>query len=93
MRALHRLRGEDDVVEGGELARHGRLLFGPEGLESLQIFAGDAPAGVEVGGADGLELLAQPARADTEVDAPAGEHVHGRDRLGREHRRAVRARP
>ena len=90
MWSLHRLGCEDDIVERDEFARHGRCVGGPERLEGFQKFVRDAPSGIEVGSADGLEFLAQPTRADTKVNAPSGEQVHGRNRLGREHRRTAR---
>ena len=87
---LRRLGVKDDAVERGEFTGHGRVLGGPKHLEGLEKLVRDTPSSVEIGGADGLEFLAQPAGTHPKVNAPPGKTVHGRNGLRREHRRAAR---
>ena len=71
-------------VDAGEVDV-GAVVLGPvlvpEGLHGLDELVGDGAAIGEVG-PDGPELRLQVADADAEREAPAAEHVQGRDLLG-----------
>jgi hypothetical protein len=74
MWALDRLRVEAHGVEAYERAVVARYLVAPEAAHGLQVFAAPPTAMLE-GNAEGLELLALPAHADTELDPPGGKNV------------------
>jgi hypothetical protein len=64
-------------------------VVAPQAPAHLEVFVGHATAHARVG-ADGGELLAQPADADAEDDAPARQRIERRDQLRRDDRVAVR---
>ena len=90
MRLLHRMREGRDVGEIGIVAGEARRVLGPDRLEDAEIFVRDPAPLVEGRQAHRLELLAHPAHAAADRDAPAAQQVGRRELLGRQHRVAVR---
>ena len=80
-----RTRAQDAVGERGELALEGGLILAPEGTHGTDRVVG-ATTPLGEGDADGVELLLEPADADAESHATAGEHVEGGQLLGQDHR-------
>src|SRR6266436_4080127 len=75
MRLLHGLGFEDDTVELGPIAVEPRRLFGPELAKRPQIFVGHGTAGGKRGRHRSVELCLEPAGADADEEASAGEDV------------------
>ena len=63
----------------------GDRRFGPQRAADLQCLVDAGSAGVEVQ-PDGVPLLAQPARADPEVEPAARDDVEGGGRAGADER-------
>ena len=80
---------EQHVGEAHVLAAIGGRVFGPQLAEGLEALVGDLAALLERG-AQQLELLLHPARAGADDQPAVGEHVDGRQHLGRQHRRPMR---
>ena len=90
MRLLHGLRLETDIGESDMLAVELRRILGPEFNEGAHIFVGHCSTRIEVRRVDGLELLAHPARTDTQRQPATRENVDGRENLGGQHGRSMR---
>src|SRR5688500_9118583 len=71
MGLLHRLRQTLDGIEAVERALERGRAFRPQRLEDAQVLVADGATTVEVGGAERLELLAQPAYAHPHRHPPA----------------------
>ena len=81
MRLLHRLGPGPARLEGREFALVAGFVCSPERLHGLDPVLHDPKSGLEAG-AVVLHLLRVPARTDTEVEAPAGDQIEARHRLG-----------
>ena len=91
MRLLHGLGAEPASLEVGELTVVLEEVVRPDPLHDLDRLAHvRMPLGEDVGGTRGGELLGHPARADADVDAAAGEVVHGRHLRGEDAGGAIR---
>src|ERR1700730_12178733 len=77
IRLLQRLRVRADLWKTAELALKFRLFFSPQPLHRLEIFSRALRAPLPRY-ADSSEFLGEPADADTEVKAAAGELVQAR---------------
>ena len=84
-RLLHRLRQEPHRLEREELAVVLDDVVGEEPLDDLDRLVDPASPRIEVEPGR-LPLLAQPARADAELQAPARDAVDGRDGAGGDER-------
>jgi len=89
VRLLDRLREHAERRYPQERAVVARQRLRPERAHRGEVFAAARGAIVERD-AEGLELLAQPADADAEVEPAAGEDVRIGDLLGRVQRRPLR---
>src|SRR5947209_3731874 len=76
--ALGRLGVALRPVEARVPALEARLFLAPEGAERVDIFVHSGAAFLERD-AERVELLAQPADAHTQLDAPLREHVERRE--------------
>src|SRR5499433_3962225 len=90
MRLLHRGGQALQSVEAVEASREGSRALRPERLHDADVLVADRAAAIEVGRAQGLELLAQPAHADAHGDASLREHVDGGEHLCGDHGIPVR---
>src|SRR5690606_6789599 len=86
---MDRLGVDVDLLEACEPARMTRGLVAPERLTDLERLVEQLAAALVLE-AVGLVLLALPAHADADVEAPLGEHVEGRELLGERRRAAQR---
>src|SRR5690349_12911479 len=82
MRPLHRLGQAAQRLEAVEVTAEAGGVLRPQRLEDLQVLVADRAATIEVRRAERLELLAQPAHADTDRQTAAREHVERRQHLG-----------
>src|SRR3989454_8716880 len=89
VRLLQGLGLEHEPAEPRVLARERRRAAGPELLHRRQILVGHGAA-LREGHAEGGALGGDPAGADAEHDAPAGERVERGDHLGGDDRVAIR---
>ena len=98
VRPLGRLRPRPDAVEVHVIARVGRLVGGPDGLDRLDPLAHHRHPGARIGAVVG-HLLAVPARPDAELEPPAGQVVdagrllRGDDRVALDHQADARPDP
>src|SRR5437867_7694045 len=67
---LHRLRQALDALEAVELAAERRRTLRPQRLEDAQVLVADGAAAVEVGGAEGGELLPRSEEHTSELQSP-----------------------
>src|SRR6266511_5551244 len=86
MRLLHRRGQALYRLEPIEFARERGRAFGPERLHDAYVLVAHAAPAIEVGRAEGLELLAEPAHPPPHRDAPVRQHVDGREHLRDDHR-------
>src|SRR6516162_3012041 len=85
MRLLHGLRLETDIGETDMLTVELRRIPRPEFNEGAHIFVRHCSTRIEVRRVDGLELLAHPARTDTQRQPATRKNVDGRENLGGQH--------
>ncbi len=88
MRALRRLGPRPDPLELHELPGVAGLVLGPDRLHRFDALAQEAHPGPGVSPVV-AHLLAVPARADPELEPPAGQMVDRRDLLGSDDRIAL----
>ena len=86
--SIHRLGLEANLWNAVKAAVVRRPRFRKELLEQLKLLVGTGAPMVEWHAED-LEFLAHPADAHAQDSPAAGQHVEGRDALGRFHRRPV----
>ena len=85
VRLLHRLGDHVGLGDVDELAAVLGLVLGPHHLHRLDPLFGHLPA-VGEAHAERFHLLGQPASADAEEEASAGDHVQAGDLLGQRDR-------
>src|SRR4051794_6158038 len=87
-RALGRLRVGRHPLEAGELAREAGSVRSPQGAHRGHVLVGPGAAPLPRD-AEGVELLAEPADADADLDPPAREAVERGQLLGQHDRVAL----
>ena len=90
MGLLHRLGQEGYVGKTAIFALEGRIVAGPQFLESPDVLIGDRSPLLERRQPQSLKLLLHPTHAYSHDDPALGEDVQRRQCLGRHHRVAVR---